>query len=217
MGATILSNSPSDEGVVSSWQFPSFATSGSSDVAVDNIKALTASDVESIQHQAQQEAAEKGYQEGLKKGLQAGKAQIQEKVNQLARVMTSLAEPLNELDERVENELVALAIQIAKQLIRRELKADSGQVVAVAKEAIAALPSSSQNIELYLHPEDAALVTSALSLDGASEDRWRIIQDPVITRGGCRVKTDASTIDATIENRLAAIIAKALGDERGTK
>lgn len=212
-----MSSSSSDEGVVSAWQFPSFVTPGSSDVSIDNIKALTASDIEKIQRQAQQEATDKGYQEGLKKGLQAADAQIQERANQLAKIMTSLAEPINELDERVENELVALAIQIAKQLVRRELKADSGQVVAVAKEAIAALPSSSQNIELYLHPEDATLVTSALSLDEASEDRWRIIQDPVVTRGGCRVKTDASTIDATIENRLAAIIAEALGDERGVQ
>ena len=65
---TTLSNSPVDDGAVSSWEFPSFATSGSSDVAIDNIKALTASDVEKIQRQAQQEAADKCYQEGLKKG-----------------------------------------------------------------------------------------------------------------------------------------------------
>ena len=210
-------SSSSDDKTVSSWQFPSFANSGSTDVAIEDLKALTASDVEKIQLQAQQEAAEQGYQEGLKKGLQAGEAQMQASAQRLEALVKSLAAPLDEFDERVEHELVTLAIQIAKQLIRRELKADSGQVVAVAKEAIAALPSSSQNIELHLHPEDAALVKSALSIDDTSEDRWRLIEDPVITRGGCRVKTNASTIDATIENRLATIIAEALGDQREPK
>ena len=63
-------------------------------------------------------------------------------------------------------------------------------------------------------PDDASLVTSALSLGDADENRWQVVSDPVITRGGCRVVSDASVIDATIENRLAVIIAQALGDER---
>ncbi len=128
--------------------------------------------------------------------------------------MQSLVNPYEEFDERVENEITSLAIQMSKQLIRRELKADAGQVVGVVKEALTALPSSSQNIKLFLHPEDAELVKSALSLE--DEARWEVVEDPVITRGGCRVETDVSTIDATIENRLLAIIAQALGDERAT-
>ncbi|MGB1702877.1 MAG: FliH/SctL family protein, partial [Cycloclasticus sp.] len=78
-----------------------------------------------------------------------------------------------------------------KQLIRRELKAGAGQVVGVVQEALTALPSSSQNIKLFLHPEDAELVKSALSLE--DEARWEVVEDPVVTRGGCRVETDVST------------------------
>lgn len=159
-----------------------------------------------------QEASKKGYEEGLAKGLRAAEAQISQQVKSLESVIQSLVSPYEEFDERVENEIASLAIQISKQLIRRELKADAGQVVGVVKEALSALPSSSQNIQLFLHPDDAALIKSALSID--DEARWKIVEDPVITRGGCRVATDASTIDATIENRLLAIIAKALGDER---
>ena len=77
------------------------------------------------------------------------------------------------------------------------------------------MPSSSQNIKLHLHPEDASLVKSALSLDETEFDGWKVVDDPVMTRGGCRVQTDSSQIDATVENRLSTIIAKALGDERG--
>jgi flagellar assembly protein FliH len=36
----------------------------------------------------------------------------------------------------------------------------------------------------------------------------------LISRGGCRVSSENSTIDATLEQRLGAAIAAALGDSR---
>lgn len=197
-----------------SWAFPAFTAGESVEVDPTQVRALTAGDLEALQKQAMQEASEKGYQEGLAKGIKAGEAQIGQKINALDSMMRSLALPYEEFDERVEKEIAGLAIQIARQLVRRELKIDSGEVVGVVKEALTALPSSSQNIRLFLHPDDAVIVKSSLSLDGADDARWSVVGDPTISRGGCRVITDASTIDASIENRLAAIIAQALGDER---
>ncbi len=209
-----LSKSPIKKGDVSSWNFPSFAESTSIDIEIGNVKVPTAGDLEKLQEQALQEASKRGYEDGFSKGIKAAEAQIAQKVKSLQSIMQSLVNPYEEFDERVENEITSLAIQMSKQLIRRELKADAGQVVGVVKEALTALPSSSQNIKLFLHPEDAELVKSALSLE--DEARWEVVEDPVITRGGCRVETDVSTIDATVENRLLAIIAQALGDERAT-
>lgn len=207
-----LSKSPKKKGEISSWNLPSFVEATSVDVEIGNIKAPTANDLEKLQEQTVNEASKRGYEEGFTKGLKTAEAQINQKLKSLDSIIQSLASPYEEFDERVENEIASLAIQISKQLIRRELKADAGQVVGVVKEALTALPSSSQNIKLFLHPEDAELVKSTLSLD--DEARWEVVEDPVITRGGCRVSTDVSTIDATIENRLLAIIAQALGDER---
>ena len=208
-----LSKPSSEKKDITSWDFPSFTGEATSvDVEIGHVKAPTAGDLEKLQQQTIKEASKRGYEEGFAKGLKASEGKIAKQVASLKSVVKSLAAPFEEFDERVENEIVALAIQISKQLIRRELKADSGQIVGVVKEALTALPSSSQNIQLFLHPDDAALVKSAFSLD--DEARWKVVEDPVISRGGCRVSTDASTIDATIENRLLAIIAQALGDER---
>ncbi|MGB1541593.1 MAG: FliH/SctL family protein [Cycloclasticus sp.] len=209
-----LSKSPIKKGDVSSWNLPSFAESTSIDMDIGNVKVPTAGDLEKLQEQALQEASKRGYEDGFSKGIKAAEAQIAQKVKSLQSIMQSLVNPYEEFDERVENEITSLAIQISKQLIRRELKAGAGQVVGVVQEALTALPSSSQNIKLFLHPEDAELVKSALSLE--DEARWEVVEDPVVTRGGCRVETDVSTIDATVENRLLAIIAQALGDERAT-
>ena len=104
---------------------------------------------------------------------------------------------------------------MAKQLVRREIKTDPGQIVAVVREALSVLPIASQNVRLHLHPEDAVLVRAALSLN-EGEYAWRIVEDGLQNRGGCQLMTDSSRIDASVETRLAAIIAKVLGGERGS-
>jgi flagellar assembly protein FliH len=44
----------------------------------------------------------------------------------------------------------------------------------------------------------------------------QIVADPLQTRGGCRVLTDTSQIDASVEARLNAVIAHVLGGERSS-
>jgi flagellar assembly protein FliH len=75
------------------------------------------------------------------------------------------------------------------------------------------LPVSSRNISLILHPEDASLVRETYELS-ESELGWRIVEDPVLARGGCRISTETSQVDATLESRLATLIAPLLGGER---
>ncbi len=198
---------------------------------------LTVEEIENMQQQAYKEAFEQGRQEGFKQGHEQGfkhgqeegfkqgyedgqKQGFEEKskvlkqqISDFNRLMESLNEPFKQLDERVEKALLDLVIGIATQLIRREIKTDSGQIVAVVKEAIKALPVANQNVILKLHPEDAALVIDALKLDTESA-QWRIEEDPLLTRGGCIVESGASHVDASVENRLAAIVAKMLGGQR---
>ena len=170
---------------------------------------LTARHIEQVQQQAYDE----GFALGHKEGLLAGKQEIRAQAERLEQVLTSLARPLHELDQQAEQELVNLALAVAKQLIRREIKTDPGQIVAAAREALAALPAAARNVRLHLHPEDAARVREALALS-EGEHGWRIVEDPVLTRGGCRVVTDTSYIDARVESRINAIVAQVLGDER---
>ena len=66
---------------------------------------------------------------------------------------------------------------------------------------------------MHLHPDDAALVREALS-PAEGDLAWIIVEDPLITRGGCRVTTDNSQIDATAEARLNTVISAIAGDER---
>ncbi len=102
---------------------------------------------------------------------------------------------------------------VARQLVRRELHTDPAQVIGVVREALAALPVAARNVRLAVNPEDAAMIRDALSLHDDNQT-VRIVEDPVQTRGGCRVLTDNSLIDATVESRLNAVITNVLGGQR---
>jgi len=166
--------------------------------------------------QALREAAfEEGFEAGRVQGIEAGRTQTETQARLFTDLVETLARPFDDLDQRVEGELVALVIALVRQLVRREIRTDPKVVLAAVRESLQALPASSQNIRLALHPEDAAIVRRYLA-DDEQESNWRIAENPGLARGGCKIITDTSQIDATVENRLARVINAVFGGERRT-
>ena len=181
-----------------SWE-PPVMTDGAAGAA---IQAVTAQRIEEIQRQA--------YDEGFALGRQEALAATR---TPLLALLAALDEPLAEMDEAVTREVALLVQSVARQLIRRELKTDPGEIVGVVREAMGLLPATVRNVRLHLHPEDAQLVRAVLSIN-EGDQHWRVVDDSAQTRGGCQVLTDTSRIDASLETRLAAAIAKMLGGDR---
>ncbi|HHH38311.1 MAG TPA: flagellar assembly protein FliH [Sedimenticola sp.] len=179
---------------------------------------LTAEQLEQLQKQAWDEGYEQGRKEGFEYGhreaLIQGREEIRQKMGRFDLLMETLEAPLEQLDDQVEQELIELVIAMVRQLVRREIRTDPGQIVGVVREALSILPVSSRQIQVLLHPEDAQLVREIYAI-GESEPGWRVVEDPVLARGGCRVVTENSQIDATLETRLATLIAPLLAGERG--
>ena len=165
------------------------------------------------QNRIEQDAYEQAFSQGYTEGLEKGQIEINEHVKYLQSLMATLAMPLLDLDKQVVDELVDLAMAVARQMVRRELKISPGEVVAVVKEALSLLPVTAGDVRLELHPEDAVLVRNAL-LPSDADAPWQIVEDPLLSRGGCRVSTNTSRIDATVENRINAAIAAVMGGER---
>lgn len=192
------------------WTLPEVSSlQNSANNSSQNTMVSTSGQMEKLKKQAYQE----GFQQGQRDGVAAGKEEHRKKAQNLESIIKTLNAPLTDLDEEVINELVSLATAIARHMIRRELKSDPGEVINVVREALNNLPIASRNISIYLHPEDVGLVREALSLSG-DEQTYKIIDDPALMRGGCRVVTDTSRVDASIETRLAALVAQLMGGER---
>lgn len=201
----------SDDGSeYAAWQPPSVQIPSAKEIEdQEKQRLITADSIETLQKQAYEE----GYSQGFGKGVQDGEALIKERIQRLETIVNFLQKPLADLDESVTEQLTQLSISIAKMLIRRELKTDPGQVVAVVKETISALPAGMQNICISMNPEDAELLRETMSLSEV-ESSWSIIEDPLLSRGGCKVTTDYSEVDASVEARLTGIIARMFGGER---
>ena len=157
------------------------------------------------------EAQDEGYQEGLKLAAQQAVPTQQ----RLQRLIDFFEHPLKSLNEEVEQQLSQVVVTLAQQLVRRELKNEPGEIIGLIRESVELLPGNARGIRIFLHPEDASLVRNALSIDADNEEQsWKLIEDPMITQGGCKIKSESSSINATLENRLAALAASVLGGKR---
>lgn len=172
-------------------------------------KPMTARQLEEIQAQARAE----GFEQGVQEGRDAGSKEFAERIQMIEQILGGLEKPFAEMDSRVEQQLAQLAMLVARQLVRRELKTEPEQVIAVVRDALAALPVAASNVRLALHPEDATLIRQTLSVQEGGQS-LQIVDDPVQSRGGCHVYTDTSRIDASVESRLNAVIANVLGGQR---
>ena len=168
-----------------------------------------AEDPQAVRERAYREA----YAAGLEAGRAAGSAELAARAAQFDALCGALARPLAEVGTALEAELAALVTTLVRHLVRRELRADPSAIVAVVRDAVALLPVSQQRPRIHLHPDDAALVRELLHLEG-EERAWSLIEDPAVSRGGCRVRTEDSAVDATLETRLARLCATVLGGER---
>lgn len=168
---------------------------------------------------ADADAGKKGYDDGFAKGkiegiaagreegLAAGKqeasqvaqAELKPKLTEINRLLTNLTHSLNEEDYKLEQTLLHLVQEIAKGVIRRELQIDPGQIMKVIKEVISALPPNRDNIKILLHPTDKKIVDEAIQHGG---ENWRAVADEDITPGGCKLETEQSMADFTVETRL---------------
>ncbi len=178
---------------------------------------LTVGELEALERAAWQEAFTQGKEAGLAAArveTETRRKNLELQAARLASILDLLAQPLKQVDAEIEKQLVTLAFTVARQLVRRELKADPTQVIAVVRDTVALLPLAARNVRVHLHPEDAALLREKLATPSADR-AWTLVEDPVQSRGGCRVTTENSQIDARLETRLGAALSALLGDERG--
>ncbi len=171
----------------------------------------TAGRLEQLQTDAYEEAWKKGHAEGFA----VGELDVAKRAARYDELLGALSKPFDRMDDSVEQQLVELSIAIVKQLFRREIIIDPTHVIGVVREAIQLIPIASSNVQVHLHPDDAALVRETLT-PAEGEPAWSIVEDPLIAHGGCKVTTANSQVDATTDARLQTMLHAAFGEERNS-
>src|SRR5690554_954627 len=208
------------------WELPLLDERGNQVVQEQEVKPLTAADLEEIRQAARedgfQEGREAGYQEGFEKGrveghqqgLQAGEAEGRElgqqqaeeatrkevasRVDRLEHLLGELVLPIQRHEEELETALVNLTTVLARAVVYRELSLDSSQIRQVVRKALSSLPSTADNLRIHIHPDDIEPVREVTE---RLESSAVIIEDDSLMPGGCKVESRHSLVDYTVEKR----------------
>src|SRR5471030_2019480 len=179
------------------------------EVPLDEVQPLTLEELETIRQEAYNEGFAAGEKDGFRsttlKVRQEAEVALAAKIAGLEQLISNLFEPIAEQDTQIEKSLVDLVQHITKQVIQRELAIDSTHIEHVMREALKLLPLGVGNVRLYINPQDFEQVKA---LRERHEETWRIVEDEALLPGGCRVETEHSRIDATVETRVAQVMAK---------
>lgn len=171
----------------------------------------TADDIERIHEEAHNNGYREGYNEGLLAGKQASQEAAMAEAEYFRSLTDSLKKALDELDQDVAEQLLALATEIASQVIRSSISTKEDLLLPIIREAISALPLYHTNLNLRLNPVDAALIRPLLG-EQLAQSGAHIIEDNEISRGGCQVRAGTSEVDASIETRWKRVL-EAIGAE----
>ena len=151
---------------------------------------------------ARTQAYQDGYRDGLV-ALESFKQSFASQVSaQVGQVLHALDSELGQLEQQMATSLARVATELARQVVRSELSVRPALVAQVAREAVNAVLASARQISLLVHPDDHALVAAGCE-DALLARGARLIAQPGIARGGCRVESDAGTVDARVAARWA--------------
>jgi flagellar assembly protein FliH len=179
------------------------AASAPQQAAAPAVTLPTAEEIERIYQEAQEQGQRQGFEEGSKRGYEEGKAKAMGEAARFAQLAGRFDAALAQFDAAVGDELVALAVELGRQVVRGEIRARPETLVEVVRQALEQIPH--QHATLYLNPDDAALARTYLG-DQLAHFGHRILEDARLERGDCKVEAGGSTVDATVAVRWRRVL-----------
>lgn len=168
--------------------------------------------------QARKEAAQikaKAMEEGRQAAIQAAQASLKVRLDQqLGDILNALRQAVVQIEQsrqawqqHWESHAVNLAAAIAKRLCRRELNRQPEISLSWIREALA-LAGNNAEVVLRLHPDDhtnLAQHVEKLKHELTGIGAIKVLSDPGVSAGGCRVETEFGSLDQQLESQLARI------------
>jgi flagellar assembly protein FliH len=182
------------------WELHSFDSSEAADRRQGNDRRQTPA-----QEKAQQ-VSEQAYQTGLAEGTRRGAQQAAGDVQRLQAVVAGLAQSRTQSERELASEVLALALELARQMTRRALKVRPELIVPVVQDALARAVQPALQATITAHPDDAVLLREHLG-EQLAAGGWTITEDAQVTRGGCTLQSAANQIDASTGTRWRQILA----------
>ena len=213
-------------GDVTLWAFDDVHGAGTLRPLVEPQPQMLAPEPPLAMDEAEQQAMlQQVHDEGHARGLAEGREQAQlasqqqmdeyiagqgrEAAERLAQVAHSLEASLAGLQQSMAQEVLQLACDIARQVVRREVAGNPQAMLPVVREALGMLTAESRPATVRLNPGDWAALEKPLREEFASTRiEWQA--DSAVQGGDCLVESAGMVINGTLDKRWRRAIA-ALG------
>lgn len=143
----------------------------------------------------------KGYADALRAVQQARGADLQ----RLESVLAQMRLRFDDLSSRTADALLDLALDVAAQVLRHEVRTQPEAILPVVREALNLVIETHAHPTVRLAPQDFGVVRDALQGDGRLHG-CRFLQDPAVEPGGCRVESPNGEVDATLPTRWRRVL-----------
>jgi flagellar assembly protein FliH len=192
---------------VAAWHFS--AMDGSDEAATAAV-GDTAS--EGVTSEVLQEARQQAYAEGFARGRDAGGQEVRDALEatvrktaeetavRMAQLLHNTRDHLKKSESQISRHILELACDLARQVVRQELKNDPVHLKPVINEALSQLVEDGLPATVRMNPGDLALMKGAL-LETLGSPTPEFVADANVSPGGCLVESAIMAVDATIEKR----------------
>lgn len=145
-------------------------------------------------------AREEGFKEGELKAQLGFKDELEKEKERISKSIMTLDDTIERIKGQIvklESELSAIAIDIAKEVIVKEVEANSAKIAAsISKELLQSM-SSNLNIIIKVNPVDFDFLNNIVK----NKQNIKIKSDDAIQKGGVVVISENGNIDGNIMSR----------------
>jgi flagellar assembly protein FliH len=147
------------------------------------------------------------YQKGIRDGQAAARkemlAQMEAISSRMARTIEEFSGMRQRFRHEAEEDVVALALAIARRILHRELTIAPEALLGIVKAALEKIEAREVH-RVRIRPEDAPAVKQFLDKMGLPQ-RVEVVADPGLERGAAILDSGRGALDASVETQLSEI------------
>jgi len=136
-----------------------------------------------------------------KDDLEAETKEVKDKFLNSINILEVEAQKGNDFLKQVENDLSSTAVEVAREVILKEIKHSSSDIAAALSKKLIEELKDAKTIKLKVNPSDYEALNEIYS----SRENIRVDSDSAITKGGVVVLSDVGNLDGNISTRLEKV------------
>ena len=157
--------------------------------------------------EVEENAYAKGFVRGEKAGIESGNEKIESAVKSIKQGLSELIKTRQDIYLETEQEIVKLAMAIARKIVWNEIRVNKDTVVNVVKEAVKKVEGN-EKVKVKLSCKDFQFIKNekpAIIDKITDTENVGFEMDESIPDGGCIIETESGDIDARIEKQFQAV------------